>query len=44
MDDNGASASLAGVHESYLVWPMLDQGNYGEWAMLIQCNLEALEI
>jgi hypothetical protein len=23
---------------------MLDQGNYGEWAMLVQCNLEALEI
>ncbi|CAD6221564.1 unnamed protein product [Miscanthus lutarioriparius] len=45
MGDNGASGSgNHGVRESSLVWPMLDQANYAEWAMLVQCNLEALEI
>lgn len=26
------------------MWPMLSRDNYSEWAMLMQCNLEALEI
>jgi hypothetical protein len=39
-----SSSTMPGVRESSLVWPMLDQANYAEWAMLIQCNLEALEI
>jgi hypothetical protein len=43
-DNQTAASSVHGVRESSLVWPMLDQGNYAEWAMLIQCNLEALEI
>jgi hypothetical protein len=27
-----------------LMWPMLDRSNYFEWAMLMQCNLEAMEV
>ena len=26
------------------MWPMLTSDNYTEWAMLMQCNLEAMEI
>ena len=26
------------------MWPMLTRDNYAEWAMLMQCNYEALEI
>jgi hypothetical protein len=45
MGDNQPSGSGgSGVKESSLVWPMLDRGNYAEWAMILQCNLEALEI
>ena len=26
------------------MWPMLTRTNYSEWAMLMQCNYEAMEI
>lgn len=39
-----SSSSHGGVKESQLMWPMLEQSNYAEWVMLMQCNLEALEI
>ena len=26
------------------MWPLLTRDNYSEWAMLMQCNFEALEI
>ena len=26
------------------MWPLLSRSNYSEWAMLVQCNFEALEI
>ena len=26
------------------MWPMLTRSNYTEWAMLMQCNYEAMEI
>ena len=26
------------------MWPMLSRSNYTEWAMLMQCNYEAMEI
>ena len=26
------------------MWPMLTRSNYTEWAMLMQCNYETLEI
>jgi hypothetical protein len=32
------------VQESSLMWPMLTRSNYLEWAMLMQCNYEAMEI
>jgi hypothetical protein len=32
------------VKESSLMWPLLTRDNYSEWAMLMQCNFEALEI
>lgn len=43
-DGASASSTMPGVQESSLVWLMLDRSNYAEWAMLMQCNLEALEI
>jgi hypothetical protein len=42
MGDAGNSSS--GVKESSLLWLMLTTDNYTEWAMLMQCNYEALEI
>jgi len=46
MSDTGASASTtsSGIRESTLLWPMLTRTNYTEWAMLMQCNYEAMEI
>jgi hypothetical protein len=44
MTGEGTSSFGSGVKESSLVWPMLDQANYAEWVMIMQCNLEALEI
>jgi hypothetical protein len=41
---NQASGSGGGVKESSLMWPLLTRDNYSEWAMLMQCNFEALEI
>ncbi|XP_066384930.1 uncharacterized protein [Miscanthus floridulus] len=40
----GDTSSSTGVKESSLMWPMLTSDNYTEWAMLMQCNYEALEI
>jgi hypothetical protein len=44
MGDAQTSNSTGGVKESSLLWPMLTTDNYTEWAMLMQCNYEALEI
>jgi hypothetical protein len=44
MAGEGTLSPGSGVKESSLVWPMLDQSNYAEWVMILQCNLEALEI
>jgi hypothetical protein len=44
MSDAPGSSSGGGVKESSLMWPMLTSDNYTEWAMLMQCNYEALEI
>jgi len=33
-----------GIREGTLMWPMLTRTNYSEWAMLMQCNFEALEV
>jgi hypothetical protein len=41
---NQASGSGGGVKESSLMWPLFTHDNYSEWAMLMQCNFEALEI
>jgi hypothetical protein len=38
------SASASGVCESSLMWLMLTRSNYTEWAMLMQCNYEAMEV
>jgi hypothetical protein len=38
------SSSASGVRESSLMWPMLTRSNYSEWAMLMQCNYEAMEV
>jgi hypothetical protein len=38
------STTGSGVKESSLMWPLLGHDNYSEWAMLMQCNLEAMEI
>ena len=40
----GSSSSSGGVKESSLMWPMLSRSNYMEWAMLMRCNYEAMEI
>jgi hypothetical protein len=39
-----SSSSASGVRESSLMWPMLTRSNYTEWAMLMQCNYEAMEV
>jgi hypothetical protein len=39
-----ASGSGTAVREDSLMWPMLTRDNYCEWAMLMQCNLEAIDI
>jgi len=44
MSDSPASSSSAGVKENSLMWPMLTRSNYTQWAMLMQCNYEAMEI
>jgi hypothetical protein len=38
------SGSVSRVRKSSLMWPMLTRSNYSEWAMLMQCNYEAMEI
>jgi hypothetical protein len=40
----GDTSSSGGVKESSLLWPMLTRDNYSEWAIMMQCNYEALEI
>src|SRR6185312_2629168 len=44
MGDGSSSSSGGGVKEGSLMWPMLSRSNYSEWAMLMQCNYEAMEI
>jgi len=45
MGDTGTSGGAGErVRESSLMWPMLTRSNYAEWAMLLQCNFETLEI
>ena len=46
MSEAGTSAGVAssGGSGSTLLWPMLTRTNYTEWAMLMQCNYEAMEI
>jgi len=41
---DGPISVASGVKESSLMWPMLSRSNYSEWAMLKQCNYEAMEI
>ena len=41
---DGRSSVTGCVKESSLMWPMLSRSNYSEWAMLMQCNYEAMEI
>lgn len=43
-DGTSPSVAAGGVRESSLMWPMLTRSNYSEWAMLMQCNFEAMEI
>jgi hypothetical protein len=43
-DDASSSAGKTAVPVGSLMWPMLDRSNYSEWAMLMQCNLEAMEV
>jgi hypothetical protein len=42
--DASSSARKTVVPFGLLMWPMLDRSNYFEWAMLMQCNLEAMEV
>jgi hypothetical protein len=46
MGDDDASPSVVKtvVPVGSLMWPMLDRSNYFEWAMLMQCNLEAMDV
>jgi hypothetical protein len=44
MGDGSSSGVGGGLKENSLMWPMLTRSNYMEWAMLMQCNYEALEI
>ena len=41
---DGPSSVTSVVKEGSLMWPLLPRSNYSEWAMLMQCNFEALEI
>ena len=43
-DGTSSGSSGHGVRESSLMWLMLTRSNYTEWAMLMQCNYETLEI
>jgi len=43
-DGSSWSGSAHGVRERSLMWPMLTRSNYTEWAMLMQCNYESMEI
>jgi len=43
-DASGSSRSGHGVREGSLMWPMLTRSNYAEWATLMQCNFEILEV
>jgi hypothetical protein len=43
-DDVSSSAGKTAVPVGLLMWPMLDRSNYSEWAMLMQCNFEAMEV
>lgn len=38
------SGSGHGVREGSLMWPILTRSNYTEWAILMQCNFEILEV
>ena len=40
----GSSTVPCGMKESSVMWVMLTRSNYSEWAMLMQCNYEAMEI
>jgi len=42
--DIAPASGSSGVREGSLMWPMLTRTNYAEWAMLMQCNFEAMEI
>ena len=42
--DIASASGSSGVREGSLMWPMLTRTNYAEWAMLMQCNFEAMEI
>jgi hypothetical protein len=44
--NSGASGSGSGhgVREGSLMWPMLTRANYAEWAVLMKCNFEILEV
>jgi hypothetical protein len=44
MGERASSSSVDRVRESTLMWLMLTHSNYTEWAMLMQCNFETLEI
>jgi hypothetical protein len=45
MGNTGTSSGVGErFRESSLMWPMLTRSNYAEWAMLLQCNFETLEI
>jgi hypothetical protein len=44
VETGSSNATTGGVRENSLMWPMLDRSNYTEWAMLMQCNYEAMEI
>jgi hypothetical protein len=43
-DDASSSDGKPVVTVGSLIWPMLDRSNYSEWAMLMQCNLEVMEV
>lgn len=43
-DDVSSSAVASSVPQGSLMWPMLTRSNYAEWAMMMKCNFEAMEI
>jgi hypothetical protein len=43
-DDASSSTVASNVPHGLLMWPMLTRTNYAEWAMMMQCNFEAMEI